>query len=149
MPCSPNDGGLPTVAARRTVAADKFITETGVTYAGQHLIADFWGGVGLDDAETLRAAIRAAAHAAGATILHLHLHRFGEELGVSGVAVLAESHISVHTWPERGYAAFDAFLCGGTDAGAALQELERHVRPTYREVRMLRRGSRSSGGDPA
>ena len=47
--------------------------------------------------------------------LHLHFHRFGKEQGISGVAVLAESHISVHTWPERNYIAFDIFMCGDTN----------------------------------
>ena len=131
-------------SAGRVVAADKFVTEHGATYAGLHLIVDFWGAVALDDADVICTAIQDAARAARATVLHLHLHRFGEEQGVSGVAVLAESHISVHTWPERGYAAFDAFLCGSTDAHAALRELERHLRPTHKEVRILRRGSQAA-----
>jgi len=48
--------------------------------------------------------MRDAVEAAGATLLHIHLHTFEPNGGVSGVAVLAESHISVHTWPEKGYA---------------------------------------------
>jgi len=49
---------------------------------------------------------------AGAHLLHVHLHPFEPNGGISGVAVLAESHISVHSWPERDYAAFDVFMCG-------------------------------------
>ena len=60
-------------------------------------------------------ALRRAVQAAGATLLHLHLHEFGSGGGVSGVAVLAESHISIHTWPERSYAAIDAFMCGSAE----------------------------------
>ncbi len=135
--------------ARRTVGADRFVTESGATYAGRHLIADFWGAASLADTDAIRTAIRDAARAAGATILHLHLHRFGTGQGVSGIAVLAESHISVHTWPERGYAAFDAFLCGDTDANAALAELERHLRPTRKDVQVLRRGSHPGNGSSA
>ena len=56
-----------------------------------------------------------AVKAAGATLLHIHLHTFSEGGGISGVAVLAESHISVHTWPEKGYAAFDVFMCGDAE----------------------------------
>jgi S-adenosylmethionine decarboxylase proenzyme len=52
------------------------------------------------------------AAAAGASFLHVHLHHFEPNGGVSGAAVLAERHISIHTWPERGYAAVDAFMCG-------------------------------------
>jgi S-adenosylmethionine decarboxylase len=57
-------------------------------------------------------ALRRAVEAAGATLLPLHLHAFSPSGGVSGVAVLAESHISIHTWPDRGYAALDVFMCG-------------------------------------
>ena len=146
---SPTGCGTPVATAGRTVGEDKLVTEAGATDAGLHLIADFWGASALDSAESIGAAIRKAAHAAGATILHLHLHPFGDEQGVSGVAVLAESHISVHTWPERGYVAFDAFLCGGTDASAALQELERHFRPTSKQVQVLRRGSCPATGKSA
>jgi S-adenosylmethionine decarboxylase len=49
--------------------------------------------------------------AAQATLLHIHVHHF-QPNGISGVAVLAESHISIHTWPEVGYAAMDVFMCG-------------------------------------
>ncbi len=146
---SPDDRGTATAAnAGRTVAVDKFVTEGGTTYAGVHLIADFWGANALDDPDAIEKALRAAASAAGATILHIYLHRFGDEQGVSGMVVLAESHISVHTWPERGYAAFDAFLCGATDARAALAELERHLRPARAEVETLRRGRSGHNGDP-
>ena len=67
--------------------------------------------------------------AAGATLLHIHLHTFTHGGGVSGVAVLAESHISVHTWPERGYAAFDVFMCGDADPRKALPILKRAFAP--------------------
>jgi len=45
----------------------------------------------------------------------MHFHEFSENGGISGVAVLAESHISIHTWPERGYAAVDVFMCGSAE----------------------------------
>ncbi len=57
----------------------------------------------------------AIVSAAGATLLHIHLHHFEPNGGVSGVAVLAESHISVHSWPEANYAALDVFMCGRAD----------------------------------
>lgn len=53
-----------------------------------------------------------AAEAANATVLYRYFHKFGGHGGVTGVLVLAESHISVHTWPESHYAAFDVFMCG-------------------------------------
>lgn len=70
-------------------------------------------GTGLDDETRIRQAIRDCAGACGATLLHIHTHRFSPQ-GVSGVAVLAESHITVHTWPKIAYGAFDVFMCGGT-----------------------------------
>ena len=70
-----------------------------------------------------------AVEAAGATLLHIHLHTFTPGGGISGVAVLAESHISVHTWPERGYAAFDIFMCGTADTRKAFSVLKQAFSP--------------------
>ena len=106
--------------------SDHFVTdEKGVTFAGRHLIIDLWEGKHLTDKDYIEEAMREAVRAAGATLLHLYLHVFTPGGGISGVAILAESHISVHTWPERGYAAFDIFLCGAaTDPRAALKVLK-------------------------
>jgi S-adenosylmethionine decarboxylase len=93
-------------------ANDHFVERAGLRYAGSHLIIDLWDGEHFDDVGVIELALRRAVQAAGATLLHLHLHEFGAGGGVSGVAVLAESHISIHTWPERGYAAIDVFMCG-------------------------------------
>ena len=65
----------------------------------------------LDDEAFLRTTITTAAKRAGATLLNLITHRFDPQ-GVTGLALLAESHISIHTWPESGYAAIDVFTCG-------------------------------------
>ena len=65
----------------------------------------------LDDEAFLRTAITTAAKRAGATLLNLITHQFQPQ-GVTGLALLAESHISIHTWPESGYAAIDVFTCG-------------------------------------
>ena len=108
---------------------DHFTTRNGVTYAGSHLIIDLWEARGLDDEDRIRQALLDAVEAAGATLLHIHLHRFTPFGGVSGVAVLSESHISVHTWPERGYAAFDIFMCGNTEPRKALAVLTKAFGP--------------------
>ncbi|HJW41623.1 MAG TPA: adenosylmethionine decarboxylase [Rhizomicrobium sp.] len=99
---------------------DHFITREGLTFAGSHLIIDLWDAEGLDDRDRIEQALIDAVNAAGATLLHIHLHTFTEGGGISGVAVLAESHISVHTWPERAYAAFDVFMCGDAEPRKAL-----------------------------
>jgi len=99
---------------------DHFITRNGLTYAGSHLIIDLWEAEGLDDRDRIERALLDAVREAGATLLHVHLHTFTDGGGISGVAVLAESHISVHTWPEKGYAAFDVFMCGDAQPKKAL-----------------------------
>ena len=76
----------------------------------------------------------------GATLLHIHTHKFSPQ-GVSGVAVLAESHITCHTWPEIGYGAFDVFMCGGAEPLRAVAVLQRHFCTQDVRVTELRRGA--------
>ena len=122
------------------VLPDHFVTRNGVTFAGTHLIADLWGAQRLDDRDLIEATLHRMVDAAGATLLHIHLHRFTPHGGISGVAVLAESHISVHTWPERDYGAFDIFMCGGAKPHAALDELRRAYQPARVTITEHRRG---------
>src|SRR5204863_7875466 len=75
---------------------DHFITRNGLTYAGSHLIIDLWDAEGLDDRDRIETALIDAVKAAGATLLHIHLHTFSEGGGISGGAVIAERHTSVH-----------------------------------------------------
>ena len=79
---------------------------------GRHILLDVWGAEAdtLNDLESIQEAMLGAAAAAGATVVNATFHRFPIQ-GLSGVVVLAESHISVHTFPEHGYAAFDIFTC--------------------------------------
>jgi S-adenosylmethionine decarboxylase len=90
---------------------DHFAMRQGVRCAGVHLIVDLDGAKHLDDIDHIEATLRRCVEAARVTLLHIHLHHF-QPNGVSGVAVLAESHISIHTWPDAGYAALDVFMCG-------------------------------------
>lgn len=119
---------------------DHFKEADGVRFAGTHLIVDMWGASFLDDEARLRQGMIDAVDAAGATLLHIHLHLFTPFDGVTGVAVLAESHISVHTWPEKGYAAFDIFMCGDAEPQRAADVLVAALNPARSEVRELRRG---------
>jgi len=109
------------------------------TAIGQHLLADFSGARGLDDPTLIEEALRLAAARAGATLLRIDLHQFGTGHGVTGVALLAESHISVHTWPELGYAALDIFMCGSANPHLALEVLAERLRPTDRRVTLIER----------
>ena len=91
---------------------DFFIERDGVRYAGTHLIVDLFGAKRLDDIQFIKRTLERCVEVAGATLLHIHLHHFTPNGGVSGVAVLSESHISIHSWPEADYAALDVFMCG-------------------------------------
>ncbi len=108
---------------------DFFIERHGLRFAGTHLIVDLYEAERLDDMACVEAALRDCVEAADATLLHIHLHHFTLNGGISGVAVLAESHISVHTWPECGYAAFDVFMCGDADPHRTIEVLRRAFRP--------------------
>jgi S-adenosylmethionine decarboxylase len=101
---------------------DHLATRNGIRCAGVHLIIDLHGAKRLNDIEHIEATLRRCVEAARATLLHIHLHHF-QPSGVSGVAVLAESHISIHTWPEIGYAALDVFMCGSADPDACIPVL--------------------------
>lgn len=119
---------------------DHFIERDGVRFAGTHLLLDFFGASRLDDLELMESALRGAVEAAGATLLHIHLHHFTPNGGISGVAVLAESHISVHTWPERDYAAFDIFMCGDARPELGAEVLSEAFGPSRTEILEQKRG---------
>jgi S-adenosylmethionine decarboxylase len=114
---------------RRHRDKDYIVEHNGRRYAGVHLILDIWGAEQLDDLAHVETTLRDCVQATGATLLHIHLHHFTPNGGVSGVAVLAESHISIHTWPERDYAALDIFMCGRTSPAKAIAVVRRAFRP--------------------
>jgi S-adenosylmethionine decarboxylase len=101
---------------------DHFAVRNGVRCAGVHLIVDLHDAVRLDDIGHVEATLRRCVEAARATLLHIHVHHF-QPNGISGVAVLAESHISIHTWPDAGYAALDVFMCGSANPDACIPVL--------------------------
>ncbi|MBS0122957.1 adenosylmethionine decarboxylase [Thetidibacter halocola] len=118
---------------------DHFIRRDGTVFAGTHLIIEVVGGHGLDDEPRIQQAFRDCVDACGATLLHIHTHKFSPQ-GISGVAVLAESHISVHTWPEIGYGAFDVFMCGDARPWMAVDVLACAFGTKDVRVKELRRG---------
>jgi S-adenosylmethionine decarboxylase len=119
---------------------DQFIHRNGLEFAGTHLIVDFWGASKLDDLELMQSTMRDSVRVAGASLLHIHLHHFTPNDGITGVAVLAESHISVHTWPERGFAAFDIFMCGDAEPEKAIPVLRNAFQPASVNINEHLRG---------
>ncbi len=120
---------------------DHFVVKNGTRCAGVHLIVDIYDAARLDDMDHIESALRRSVDAAGATLLHVHLHHFEPNGGVSGVAVLAESHISIHTWPERRYAAIDIFMCGKAKPEACVPILRQAFSPMQTAVNELLRGT--------
>ncbi|WP_147093811.1 adenosylmethionine decarboxylase [Swaminathania salitolerans] len=135
-------------ASHEEVCKDYFIERDGERFAGHHLLIDFWDATNLDDPAAIDATLCEAAVTAGATILHSHFHHFTPNAGVSGVIVLAESHISIHTWPERNFAAVDVFMCGACDPNLTIPVMQRLFqagRVVSEEVRRGREPIASAG----
>ncbi|SFR84683.1 adenosylmethionine decarboxylase [Sphingomonas jatrophae] len=110
-------------------------------FDGTHLLADLHGCDRLDEPALIERALRAAVAGAGATLLGLKLHHFGGCQGVTGVALLAESHVSIHTWPEHRYAAVDIFLCSGrAHVERAIEALTTVLAPQCCETQLIARG---------
>ena len=94
----------------------------------------------LNDLELLEEAMEAAAKAAGATVVEKAFHQFNPH-GVSGVVIVAESHLFIHTWPEHGYAAVDIFTCGDSvHADKAAELLVETLQSGSSSIMELRRG---------
>ena len=119
---------------------DYFVERDGLLFAGTHLLVEFWQASNLTDVAVLDQMMRTAVTDCDATLLNLHLHHFAPSGGVSGVAVLAESHMSIHTWPERNYAAVDVFMCGGCDPYRSLPAFKATLQPKRMQLTEHKRG---------
>ena len=112
-------------------------------HLGRHVIIELWGcNDAINDADRVKTAMLDAVKAANATLLNIYVHTFSPQ-GVTGVAVLSESHLSIHTWPEHGYVAADVFTCGETTAPQAAAEVLREAfEATHADIKELTRGVR-------
>ena len=118
---------------------------------GIHLLLDVAGApfATLDDPAVVEAALLATVEEMGANVLGSHIHRLSPQ-GISGVVVITESHVTIHTWPERGEAAVDLFTCGDPErARAAIAGLTSRLGGTRSHVRELTRGVLPGDGAPA
>ena len=108
---------------------------------GKHALFELHGGNPnlLNDEEFVKSALIEAAEVAGATLLSLVSHTFSPQ-GVTAVALLSESHISLHSWPEYGFASIDCYTCGShTDPEAACKSLKDAFEAKYSAIRLLQR----------
>jgi S-adenosylmethionine decarboxylase len=113
---------------------------------GTHIVCELSGcdPATLTDVDAVRDMMIGAAKAARATVMEVAFHRFQPQ-GVSGVVVLAESHISIHTWPELGYAAMDFYTCGEhTDPWLACEYAATALRAQSTITSEVKRGVRQS-----
>lgn len=134
----------PSAASETGETLDFFIHKDGQTYAGQHLIIDLIDAERLDDPEHIETSLIRAAEEAGATVLSSDFHIFTPNNGVSGVIVLSESHISIHTWPERNFAAVDVFMCGDAQPMKTIPALKRAFAPKQIGLQEIKRGLQPS-----
>lgn len=111
-------------------------------YAGTHVVADFWNGKLIESKKELKQLLEGAAKAANSKPLQISIYKF-EPQGITGVILLAESHIAVHTWPEIGYIAVDIFTCGKeARPKEALSYFEEYLHPERVEVTEMKRGKK-------
>ena len=136
----PSENQTTATTADAEVQKDYWIERDGQRFAGMHLLVDLWGAKNLSEPDHIDRALREAAVISGATILHSHFHHFTPNGGVSGVVVLAESHISIHTWPERDFAAIDLFMCGCCDPYLSIPVLQAAFLPGRVDIDEQRRG---------
>lgn len=119
---------------------DYYCNNGHMSYAGRHLIIELWDAKNLSSLPKIRKSLKDSVNAIGATLLNIHLHKFSPSGGVSGVALISESHISVHTWPEYKYAALDIFVCGEVNPYEAINILKKQYETSNIQVSEIKRG---------
>ena len=116
-----------------------YVNIDGQSCLGSHYIGEIFGAIGMDDPNFVEATLRKCAVSAGATILQSNMHHFPSG-GVTGIVILSESHISIHSWPEHDYAAIDIFMCGNAKISEAVRVIETDFMPKRLVGKTLLRG---------
>ncbi|UCB56447.1 MAG: adenosylmethionine decarboxylase [Candidatus Omnitrophota bacterium] len=111
-----------------------------IKYAGTHLIIELWDGKNFSSLLRIKKILEDAVKACGATLLKINLHKFSSSGGISGAALLKESHISIHTWPEYKYAAMDIFVCGSVNPYDAIDVIKKGFTAKNIQIAELKRG---------
>jgi S-adenosylmethionine decarboxylase len=108
---------------------------------GTHVIAELFNcnEFHINDANKVEEVMMAAAELSKATIIKPFFHKFSP-YGISGVIIIAESHFTIHTWPEYGYAAVDIFTCGDLDSRAALEHIKSEFQAERCSIFRFQRG---------
>ncbi len=106
---------------------------------GRHIIAEFWKCQNREPLRNLKQVLEHATRKAGATLLNMKIHRFVPD-GFSALVLLAESHVSLHAWPEYAYVAVDVFTCGEADPEVIIEVLKDYLQPTESAQITLERG---------
>jgi len=111
-------------------------------YFAIHLIAEFWHGKVTEDKRKIKQILIKATKLSKSIPLEVAIHKFSPH-GITGVIILAESHIAIHSWPEINYAAIDIFTCGKkSNPYKALEYLKKEFRPKKVKIREINRGSK-------
>jgi S-adenosylmethionine decarboxylase len=122
-----------------------------VNALGRHILCEVFGcdPEVLNDTEKVKQLMVDAALAAGAEVREVAFHKFSPQ-GVSGVVVISESHLAIHTWPEYGYAALDIFTCGTkVDPWQAFDHIANKFQPERTNAIEIKRGIFEQGKELA
>ena len=112
-----------------------------ISYAGIHIVADFWFGSNIEDPRQIKNLLLGAAKESLSTPLKVSIHKFSPQ-GITAIVLLAESHIAIHSWPEIHYLAVDIFTCGkNAKPNLALEHLRKAFQPKKVVVRQIKRGA--------
>jgi len=113
-----------------------------VKFAGTHLIIEVWKAKSkpLSSLSTIKRILQEAIKSCKVTPLKIDLHKFPSSGGVSGVAIIKESHLSIHTWPEYNYAAIDIFVCGNVNPYKVIPVLKKSFETEHIQIMEIKRG---------
>ena len=124
----------------KTKRSIQWVKEKNQKYAGIHLVAEFWGGKIIEDSKKIERILILAAKKANNTPLEVTIHKFSPQ-GITGVVLLAESHIALHLWSEFNYLAIDIFTCGDKAIPEkALEYFKKVFKPKKVVIQKIKRG---------